>query len=78
MRAGFRYLFAWKGGMMMIGVAVVVKFFLNPAFSLLPILAVKHFHGGALEMGWLDAARVSARWRAECYCRCGAGSGVRS
>jgi DHA3 family macrolide efflux protein-like MFS transporter len=50
MRAGFRYLLAWKGGMLMIGVAVVVKFFLNPAFALLPILAVKHFHGGAREM----------------------------
>jgi DHA3 family macrolide efflux protein-like MFS transporter len=56
MKEGFRYLLAWKGGMMMIAVAVVVKFFLNPAFSLLPILAVKHFNGGALEMGWLDAA----------------------
>jgi DHA3 family macrolide efflux protein-like MFS transporter len=56
MRVGFRYLLAWKGGMLMIAVAIVVKFFLNPAFSLLPILAVKHFHGGALEMGWLDAA----------------------
>jgi DHA3 family macrolide efflux protein-like MFS transporter len=56
MRAGFRFIFAWKGGMLMILVAVVVKFFLNPAFALLPILAVKHFHGGALEMGWLDAA----------------------
>jgi len=56
MRAGFRYLLAWRGGMLMIAVAIVVKFFLNPAFSLLPILAVKHFHGGALEMGWLDAA----------------------
>jgi DHA3 family macrolide efflux protein-like MFS transporter len=55
-RAGFWYVRAWKGGMLMIVVAVVVKFFLNPAFSLLPILAVKHFHGGALEMGWLDAA----------------------
>jgi DHA3 family macrolide efflux protein-like MFS transporter len=55
-RAGFRYLSAWKGGVLMIAVAVVVKFFLNPAFSLLPILAVKHFHGGALEMAWLDAA----------------------
>ncbi|MBN2084392.1 MAG: MFS transporter [Anaerolineales bacterium] len=56
MRMGFRYIRAWKGGMMIIAVAVVVKFFLNPAFALLPILAVKHFHGGALEMGWLDAA----------------------
>ncbi|MGB7538635.1 MAG: MFS transporter [Anaerolineales bacterium] len=56
MRAGFRYIRAWKGGMLMIAVAVVVKFFLNPAFALLPILAVKYFHGGALEMGWLDAA----------------------
>ncbi len=55
-RKGFWYVRAWKGGMLMIVVAVVVKFFLNPAFSLLPILAVKHFHGGALEMGWLDAA----------------------
>lgn len=56
MRSGFRYIRAWKGGMLIIVVAVVVKFFLNPAFSLLPILAVKHFGGGVLEMGWLDAA----------------------
>ncbi len=56
MRSGFRYVRAWKGGMMIIIVAVVVKFFLNPAFALIPILAVKHFNGGALEMGWLDAA----------------------
>jgi DHA3 family macrolide efflux protein-like MFS transporter len=56
MRMGFRYIRAWKGGMLMIAVAVVVKFFLNPAFALLPILAVKHFNGGAPEMGWLDAA----------------------
>jgi DHA3 family macrolide efflux protein-like MFS transporter len=55
-RTGFRYILAWKGGLQMILVAVVVKFFLNPAFSLLPILAVKYFGGGALEMGWLDAA----------------------
>jgi len=55
-RSGFRYIRAWKGGMLIIIVAVVVKFFLNPAFALLPILAVKHFNGGALEMGWLDAA----------------------
>ena len=55
-RAGFAYLRAWKGGMLLIATAIVVKFFLNPAFSLLPILAVKHFRGGALEMGWLDAA----------------------
>jgi DHA3 family macrolide efflux protein-like MFS transporter len=56
MRTGFRYILAWKGGMLIILVAVVVKFFLNPAFALLPILAVKYFGGGALEMGWLDAA----------------------
>jgi MFS transporter, DHA3 family, macrolide efflux protein len=56
MRAGFRYLRAWKGGVQMILLAVVVKFFLNPAFTLLPILAVKFFGGGALEIGWLDAA----------------------
>jgi DHA3 family macrolide efflux protein-like MFS transporter len=56
MREGFRYIRVWKGGMLMIVVAVVVKFFLNPAFALLPILAVKYFGGGAMEMGWLDAA----------------------
>jgi DHA3 family macrolide efflux protein-like MFS transporter len=56
MRAGFRFLRAWKGGVRMIVVAVIIKFFLNPAFALLPILAVKYFGGGALEIGWLDAA----------------------
>ncbi|MBN1438475.1 MAG: MFS transporter [Anaerolineales bacterium] len=56
MRVGFRYIRGWKGGLLIMAVAVVVKFFLNPAYSLLPILAVKHFGGGALEIGWLDAA----------------------
>ena len=56
MAAGFRYLWAWPGLMLMISMASILNFFLMPTESLLPILVVKHFGGGALQLGWLQAA----------------------
>ncbi len=56
MAAGFRYLWAWPGLMLLLGMAAILNFFLLPTMSLLPILVVKHFGGGALQLSWLQAA----------------------
>jgi DHA3 family macrolide efflux protein-like MFS transporter len=56
MRAGLRYLWSWPGLMAVIGMAMVINFVINPAFSLMPLLVTDHFGGGPLELGWLESA----------------------
>jgi DHA3 family macrolide efflux protein-like MFS transporter len=56
MAAGFRYLRAWPGLMLLLGMAAILNFFLMPTQSLLPILVIKHFGGGPMQLGWLEAA----------------------
>lgn len=50
-REGLRYIGAWPGLIALIGLALVVKLALTPAFSLIPLLVRDHFSG--------DAARLS-------------------
>ncbi len=54
-RAGGRYLFAWKGLMLLTAVALIIKVALTPAFSLLPILTTKHFGGEAAELATMES-----------------------
>ncbi len=56
MAAGFRYLWAWPGLALLLGMAAILNFFLVPTMSLQPILVVKHFGGGPLELSWMQAA----------------------
>jgi MFS transporter, DHA3 family, macrolide efflux protein len=56
MAAGFRYLWTWPGLVLLLGMAAILNFFLVPTMSLLPILVTKHFGGGPLELGWMQAA----------------------
>jgi DHA3 family macrolide efflux protein-like MFS transporter len=56
MAAGFRYIWAWPGLVLLMGMASVLNFFLSPTMSLFPILVVKHFGGGPLQLSWLEAA----------------------
>ncbi len=56
MAAGFRYLWAWPGLALLLGMAAILNFFLVPTMSLQPILVVKHFGGGPLELSWMEAA----------------------
>ena len=56
LREGFRYVWAWKGLMILLFAAAMLNGLLNPAFSLLPLLVAKHFGKGALELSWLEAA----------------------
>jgi DHA3 family macrolide efflux protein-like MFS transporter len=37
-------------------IVMLINFFVNPAMSLVPILVTRHFQGGALELGWLNAS----------------------
>jgi DHA3 family macrolide efflux protein-like MFS transporter len=53
---GARYLFAWRGLMILLGLALVIKVALTPAFSLLPILATQHFGGDAGALAGMESA----------------------
>lgn len=53
--AGLRYVLAWRGLTILMGFALMIKFCLVPAFSLMPILVTDHFGGGASDLGWMQA-----------------------
>jgi DHA3 family macrolide efflux protein-like MFS transporter len=55
MREGLRYIRGWPGLMALIGMAMIVKIALTPAFSLLPLLVSAHFNGGAAQLSLLEA-----------------------
>ena len=55
MREGLLYIRGWKGLMTLIGVAMIVKIALTPAFALLPLLVSEHFNGGAAQLSLLEA-----------------------
>ncbi len=52
MGAGLRYVWAWPGMMILLGMASLINFTLNPASALLPILVTKHFEGGVMHRLW--------------------------
>lgn len=56
MLEGFRYVKAWPGMMLLMLMATILNFFINPAFSLTPLLITEHFKGGALQLGWMESA----------------------
>jgi DHA3 family macrolide efflux protein-like MFS transporter len=55
-RAGLRYVRGWPGLMAIMGIAMIINFIVNPAFSLMPLLVTDHFGGGALQLGGLQSA----------------------
>jgi DHA3 family macrolide efflux protein-like MFS transporter len=54
--AGLRYVRAWPGLLLLLGMAMLINFVLTPAGSLTPLLVTRHFHGAALQLGWLNSA----------------------
>lgn len=54
MKEGFVYLKNWRGGMVLITVAMILNFLAAPAFSLSPILVRNYFLGGAAELAILQ------------------------
>ena len=55
MRDGFQYLLDWKGAMTLIGMALIFKLALTPAFSLVSLLVSEHFQGGAAQFSLLES-----------------------
>jgi len=55
-REGLGYIWSWGGMVGMLIIAALLNLFTTPAMSLVPILVTKHFQGGALQLGWLNAS----------------------
>ncbi len=56
MLTGFRFVWQWQGLFFMFMVLGGLRFFMAPAFSLLPLMVTDHFGGEALELGWINSA----------------------
>ena len=56
MAEGFSYVWNWRGLFFMFMVIALLRFFMAPAFSLLPLMVTDHFGGGVLEMAWMNSA----------------------
>lgn len=56
MREGLVYVWNWRGLFFMFLVIALLRFFMAPAFSLLPLMVTKHFGGAAPELAWINSA----------------------
>ncbi len=55
-REGFRYLSAWPGMLILLGMATLINMLFNPAFSLMPLMITRIFNGGAMQLGVINSA----------------------
>lgn len=55
MKEGFAFLRNWRGGMLLVALAMMLNFLAGPAFSLSPILVSNYFLGGATELAILQS-----------------------
>jgi MFS transporter, DHA3 family, macrolide efflux protein len=51
-RAGLRYILAWRGLVILLGLVMVINFFYSATEPLTPLLITNHFRGGAGQLGW--------------------------
>jgi DHA3 family macrolide efflux protein-like MFS transporter len=51
-RAGFRYILAWRGLVILLGLVMVINFFYSATEPLTPLLITNHFLGDAGRLGW--------------------------
>jgi len=57
--AGFRYIIAWRGLVILLGLVMVINFFYTAVEPLTPLLITNHFSGDATQLGiWLSAFAV--------------------
>lgn len=54
-KAGLKYAANWPGLVLIGLMATMINLLLTPAFSLLPILVIKHFNGQAFQLAWLES-----------------------
>lgn len=55
MKEGLAFLKSWRGALSIIVLFMVANLLLSPAFSLLPLLVIDHFQGGAAEYAGMEA-----------------------
>jgi DHA3 family macrolide efflux protein-like MFS transporter len=55
-RAALRYLSNWPGMLILLGMATMINFLLNPGGALLPLLVKDHFGGSAWHLGAMESA----------------------
>ncbi len=55
MKEGLAFLKSWRGALSIIVLFMIANLLLSPAFSLLPLLVIDHFQGGAGEYAAMDA-----------------------
>lgn len=55
MKEALAYLRGWRGAVTLMAMFMVINLLISPAFSLLPILVVSFFHGGAIDYASLEA-----------------------
>jgi len=56
LREGFVYVWRWPGLLIILIMALLINLVFTPAAALMPLLVSDHFGGGAMELGWLEAA----------------------
>ena len=56
MKQSFRYIWARRGLVMLIGMMTLLMFSVAPASSLIPILVHQHLEGDVIKLGWLTSA----------------------
>jgi len=50
--AGFRYIIAWRGLVILLGLVMVINFFFSATEPLTPLLITNHFRGKAQQLAW--------------------------
>ncbi|MHB8806431.1 MAG: MFS transporter [Anaerolineaceae bacterium] len=55
-KSGFRYLWNWKGMLLLTLTATLLNFLINPGFTLAPLLVTQHFSGGAIQLSLVESA----------------------
>lgn len=54
LQTGFLYIWRWPALFMTLLMSSLLNFLMTPAFTLLPILVLRHFQGDALHLAWLN------------------------
>lgn len=55
LQGGLQYILNWRGLAIIIGVAMIIRLLLMPAFTLLPLLISDYFNGTAAQLGLMES-----------------------
>jgi len=55
MREGFRFIWGWKGMVILMALLMLSNAVVAGAASVVPLMIIEHFRGGAAELAWLES-----------------------